>query len=132
MLQQLIQDSRARDGREAQREAQREIREAQREAREAQREIREAQREAREAQREIREEQRRAGELHSILSKILSHVKPPPSIPLASPVLSSSTPHSSDSMTSGSSQRSPQQLYLILSLTSRTFTFTYSAKCYLN
>ena len=101
MLQQLIQDSRARDDREAQRE----IREAQREAREAQREAREAQREE---QREIRE-QLRAGELHSILSTILSHVKPPPSIPLASPVLSSSTPHSSDSMTSGSSQRSPQQ-----------------------
>ena len=105
MLQQLIQDSRARDDREAQREAREEQREAQREIREAQREIREEQREA---QREIRE-QLRAGELHSILSTILSHVKPPPSIPLASPVLSSSTPHSSDSMTSGSSQRSPQQ-----------------------
>jgi hypothetical protein len=87
MLQQLIQDSRARDDREAHREAREEQREAQREIR----------------------EQLRAGELHSILSTILSHVKPPPSIPLASPVLSSSTPHSSDSMTSGSSQRSPQQ-----------------------
>ena len=101
MLQQLIQDSHARDDREAQRE----IREEQREIREEQREAR---RETREAQQEIRE-QLRAEELNSILSTILSHVKPPPSIPLASPVLSSSTPHSSGSMTSGSSQRSPQQ-----------------------
>ena len=115
-----------REAREAQREAREEEREAQREAREAQREAREvrraedlrlaltsilvqdsqardSQREAREVQREAREKVR-ADDLQFILSTILTAVRSPPSIPGASPVLSSNP--SRGSSTPESSQRS--------------------------